>query len=225
MPEFYLGEQKTAVVVMSNPTAKAFDYVVELYMGEALALKAQASFHLEAAESKNVSLVVTMPSAVGSYPVYLAVFSGGVFIPPLYQGENITVVAAPAFTFSSGSVSTKTCPTASAWWTPVIDYIISNPDPRSVTRSLTLWRQEYSHTYNRWYSPQPITRMPWSGMPSPCKLTLAPGASYAYHYDGYFQDTVGDWLCDPLIAMRYTVRYWLQDELGNQSPYVEVVRP
>ncbi|GAI72716.1 unnamed protein product, partial [marine sediment metagenome] len=40
-------------------------------------------------------LPVTMPSAAGTYPVNVAVFSEGEFIPPVHEGEDV-VIAAPA---------------------------------------------------------------------------------------------------------------------------------
>lgn len=94
MPEFLAGESKTAVVTMSNLAEKAFDYSVELYMGTTLTLMASTPFHLEAKESKDINLTVTMPPAVGIYPVYLGVFSDGVSIA-LYQAEDVVIVFDP----------------------------------------------------------------------------------------------------------------------------------
>lgn len=94
MPEFSPGESKTAVVTMSNPKPKAFDYVAELYMGTDLALMAQESFHLEKEGLKDISLPVTMPLVVGVYPVYLGVFSNGQFLEPLYHAEDVSIAAA-----------------------------------------------------------------------------------------------------------------------------------
>ncbi len=94
MWEFNPGEQKTAIVPMTNPTSKAFDYTAELYMGTDLALMAREDFHLEAGQSKDISLPVTMPTVVGTYPVNIGVFSGGEFIPPVHKGEDVVIVSA-----------------------------------------------------------------------------------------------------------------------------------
>lgn len=93
MPQFSAGEQKTAIIPMANPTGKPFDYSVELYMGTNLTLMTSADFHLEAGELKNISLLVTMPSVVGTYPVYIGAFSEGENIPPIYQVEDIVIVS------------------------------------------------------------------------------------------------------------------------------------
>jgi len=90
MPEFAPGVEKTARVPMSNPTAKAFDYTAELYMGVNLARKSKADFHLEAGESKDIDMPVVMPTEPGTYPVYIGVFSAGENIG-LYQATDVVI--------------------------------------------------------------------------------------------------------------------------------------
>lgn len=93
MPEFNTGEQKTAVVPMSNPTAKAFDYQSILYMGTDLAIMSQASFHLEAGEQKDISFPVIMPSVPGTYPIHIGVSVAGENIA-LYKATEDVVIKA-----------------------------------------------------------------------------------------------------------------------------------
>lgn len=92
MPEFYTGEEKVALVPVTNPTAKAFDYEAVLYMGLDLDIMSQVSFHLEAGESKTLSMSVTMPSVAGVYPVHLGAFSSGVLIK-MYQADDVVLTA------------------------------------------------------------------------------------------------------------------------------------
>jgi len=107
MPEFAPGESKTARVPMKNPTEEAFDYTAELYMGVNLTLMSAVNFHLEAGESKDVDMLVTMPSEPGTYPVYIGVFSGGQFIEPLYQAAEDVVISGvpPNYYDIQGSVA------------------------------------------------------------------------------------------------------------------------
>ncbi|MBA7506486.1 hypothetical protein ES706_05177 [subsurface metagenome] len=93
MPQFGPGELKTARVPMTNPTAKAFDYVADLYMGTNLALMAETPFHLDAQESKDISLPVTMPTVAGTYPVHIGVFSGGVNIGLYRATEDVVIIS------------------------------------------------------------------------------------------------------------------------------------
>ena len=91
MPEFNPGVQKTAIVPVTNPTTGSFDYTAVLYMGTDLTNVAQASFHLDAGESKSISLLVTMPAGVGTYPVHLGIFSSGSLVK-MYQADDIVIV-------------------------------------------------------------------------------------------------------------------------------------
>ena len=81
MPVFKPGEEKTAIVTMENPTGGAFDYNSTLYMGVNMVALVNAAFHLEAGESKEVEFSpVIMPLEVGTYPVYIDVWSGSVLL-------------------------------------------------------------------------------------------------------------------------------------------------
>ncbi|GAH11528.1 unnamed protein product, partial [marine sediment metagenome] len=87
---FHAGEQKIAIVPVTNPTEKGFDYRIELYMGTNLAIMAEESFHLNAGEQKNITLDVTMPAEIGIYPVHLGLYSGDIVFGP-YQAEDVII--------------------------------------------------------------------------------------------------------------------------------------
>lgn len=138
----------------------------------------------------------------------------------LVEGDNdlnveMVSIVVPPFTFSNESVRSQVCPEATAYWTAIFDCRISNPADRSITHTLTYWRQGYSHTYGVWRDPRAIESF---------EKTLGPGASYNYHNSGFIW--VDDhWACWPPIMMHYTYYYWLEDELGNQSTKVKIYRP
>ena len=208
--QFYPGEVKTAKVTMRNPTGKAFDYNALVYLGTDLAVVSEKAFSLAAGEEKQASFPVTMPLSVGMYPVYIGVFSGGEFIEPLYQGEDVVIAAPVPFTFSSVSVSSRPCPIATAWMIPSFSCHISNPGAETVTHTMTYKLAGYSHYYNEWREFRDIEIF---------ELTLLPGASYVYSHDGYHP--VSD-TCDPLLAKNYTFKFWLEDEYGNKSEEVSI---
>lgn len=89
MPTFSPGEEKTARVTVHNPTAKALDYVGRLYLDTQK--KAEASFHLEAGEQKDVLFPVTMPAEEGTYSVTLNVLVGGEIIATYMATEDVKI--------------------------------------------------------------------------------------------------------------------------------------
>ena len=233
MPEFSPGESRTAIVTMSNPTAKAFDYVAELYMGTDLAIMAQTPFHLETEESKDISLPVIMPSNAGTYPVYIGVFSDSQFIEPLYQAEDVVITAPPPpLSMSITKISTATDKYATAWWVMELSCQISNPHSVPISHELhCIWAFGSS-------DPNLLASFKWSrywrnSWPSTGLLvTLNPGQSVTlispfYYIDGWHDMHMNyEWSNMPPGAYKAGVRkkYWFRiiDELGNWSPVKSV---
>ena len=92
MPQFQLGEAKTARITMRNPTGSALNYRTALYMGVDQVVMAEANFTLAAGESRDISLPATMPVQIGQYPVYISVFSANTLIAHYRATEDVTVV-------------------------------------------------------------------------------------------------------------------------------------
>jgi len=96
MPQFGPGSSKKAIVTMTNPTGSPFDYNATLYMGVNMVAMVNATFQLNAGESKQVELSpIVMPSEPGTYPVYIDVWSGGVLLGHYKAVEDVTIVSAP----------------------------------------------------------------------------------------------------------------------------------
>jgi len=128
---------------------------------------------------------------------------------------EIEAVGIPAFTFSNISVRSKECPVATAFQTPVFSGRVSNPGDVTATHTITLWQHNYSYTYSKWSGPYALDSR---------EITLVPGASSGFGYDGYYYDEERDvYDCEPYLSKRYKYTYWLEDELGNRSKEVIIV--
>jgi len=92
MAQFSPGEEKTARVTVTNPTAGAFDYHMVLYMGTNMVAMGDVDFHLEADESKEVTIPVVMPLDPGVYPVCRDVWSGEDFLGR-YPAADVEIAA------------------------------------------------------------------------------------------------------------------------------------
>jgi len=95
MAQFVPSSVHKAIATFKNPKSAGFDYMASLCMGAGWTEMASASFHLDAGQSKAVEFQVTMPSAVGTYPVYFKVTSGGVLIGG-FAAEEQVVLAIPS---------------------------------------------------------------------------------------------------------------------------------
>ncbi len=213
MQEFESGSSHSATIPIANPTGGGFDYTAILYLGVNQAAMDEVLFHLDAGESKDITFDVVMPTTLGEYPVYISVFSGGALIGHYQASENIVIIAVPPaapFVFSDVSVSARPCPVGTAWRVPTFNCRMVNPSSEAVTHTITYKLAGFSHYYNKWTYTADIKTF---------GLTLYPGASYDFEHDGY--DPARQ-TCNPLLALHYTYKFWLEDENGNKSIDVTV---
>lgn len=220
MPQFDSGSKHTARVVMRNPAAKPFDYSGFLYMGANQAVMAEVPFHLNAGESKNVLFDVTMPSAVGIYPVYVGVSSGGKVILPLYRApENVQIVAL-GFSFGTPVVTLATDYLAPAWRVAEVACRVTNPNSVTVTRKISFWWYLWNKYTGAWDGP--YNHRAWDGGAVEYSLTLSPGQSYNLVSPAHYRNVSGENASNtPLIGATSRVRWFVKDDLGNTSQVVQ----
>ncbi len=209
MSQFNAGESKTAVVPMSNPAVKAFDYTAQLLMGTTLALMASVDFHLEAGQQKNIVLPVTMPGNPGTYPIYINVLSGGVSLVIYKATEDVTIVAVVApFTYSGESLELRSLkeiyPDASSISCYVVYHCtITNNGSQAMTRAISF--KEQTNYQGSWWGITNIRTF---------NVTLSPGQSYQFVYDMRLSaaDNYG-----PVHYSGYLWTFWVEDDAGGKS--------
>ena len=117
-----------------------------------------------------------------------------------------------AFAFGNPSLSIMTCPVATAWKTPTFTCNVRNNNAVPVTRVINMRHRRYKVRTATWYGP-------FDEQEGLIELSLNPGESYLYKFEGYHEqwDDPGDWECDPAMGSTYNWEFWLEDELGNKS--------
>lgn len=237
--EFYAGSEHTARAVMHNPTSMAFGYLGVLFMGIGQASMVEVNFHLEAGESKEVLFPITMPTALGDYPVYVGVFSGGTFLEPLRQGENVAIIAqAGPFDMSITKFNTTADKYGPAFWLMQPTAVISNPHSVRISHQIRIIAAPGSYDQNL-LSSYIWTRCWGGGAAGASKeslqellVTLDPGQSITLVSPFYYIDEWHsrhenyEWSNMPpgTYSSGTPRKYWFRviDEQGNWSPVASI---
>jgi len=95
-PTFEGGSTHTATAVMTNPTAGAFTYAVELYLGvDKVVTSGVGSVAIPAGGSVSTGFTITMPVTEGDYDVFLDVSVAGELIAHYEATEKVTIEISP----------------------------------------------------------------------------------------------------------------------------------
>lgn len=96
-PIFEGGSPHIASALMSNPTAKEFTYVTELYLGiTRAATSGVGSVTIPAGGSATVAFPIIAPAVEGTYGVWLDVHVGLDLIKHYKATEDVVVEVSPA---------------------------------------------------------------------------------------------------------------------------------
>jgi len=96
-PTFEAGSIHIAKATLTNPTTKAFDYSVELYLGVTkVASSGVGVVSIPAGGFREVLFTLTMPMAEGNYQPYLDILVGTDLIAHYAATELVTISVKPA---------------------------------------------------------------------------------------------------------------------------------
>ena len=158
MPQFQSREARTAKVTVRNHTSMALDYRAVLYMGIDQVAMAEVNFRLNAGESREISLSVTMPVQIGQYPVYISVFSAGVLLAHYRSVEDVGV------TIMAGMPSDSLITVVKEWtrtqlaalpWNPCADIYYTpemNERMRQIVATIDLLQERMTTERTRLYN-------------------------------------------------------------------------
>lgn len=173
---------------------------------------AEQAVELAPGESKQVSFEA-VPGKAKTYNVSVNGLTGS------FRAIEMPILP---FGFTPGTSSAQVCPESDVYWYPTLRWTVSNQNPVAVTHTLQLWQQVVSDAYGNPGSPSPVSDIGNPDAPVLIEVTLQPGGQFSYYYAGRFY--YGGWYCWPRIMKNNTVKYWLQDELGNQSAAISLTR-
>lgn len=92
MPQFKAGESKTAIVNLTNPTSKRFQYNANLYFGIDQTSLVSKAVSLDPGETKPLEFPVIMPQISGVYPVYFDVYVANELLKHYRADDDLTVI-------------------------------------------------------------------------------------------------------------------------------------
>ena len=235
MPQFNPEEEKVAIATFPTKPA-GLECTAELWLASDMTKVATSDGipFTATGVDKSISLPITLPGVEGTYPVYLEVFSNGQRIAVFLGDEDVVIVPAapPVFTFGTPSAKRATCPYATAWpYLESFQCTISNQTDTTQVHRIQMKYDRYSRTYGTWEYGTVVTydydrsTIPYTGK-TELQLGLLPGESYSFPFRGIIPMSVAPYgFCNLLMALHYDYYFYLEDELGNQSPKAHIYIP
>ncbi len=91
-PAFTPGSVQTAVAELLNPTSSILPYSARLCLSKpAIVCTGTILFNIDAGATKNVNFQILMPTAEGTYPVHLDIFSNSELLEAYRADEDVVV--------------------------------------------------------------------------------------------------------------------------------------
>lgn len=226
MIQFNPGSSHVAAVpTMVKPAGLAC--VAELYLvsNAAKVVSSGEIPFVSTGAQQAVSFPITMPELVGTYPVYIDVYTGGILIGAFIALEDVTIiVAVPIFSYSNMNLQVFRIPGEQEFYLDV-QCDIKNVGGQG-TREVSVWISNHNFYVDpsspSGYTWAKITSPSFAGWPSwaippggldwdagTINLTLAPGETYHFHYAG--------------VGAAYNAYTWVQmrDDAGGSSVIVK----
>jgi len=231
MPQFAPSVQKTAVAPITVAPA-GLNCEAELFLGPNDATPVVSSglkSFSSTGSQQNVTAPIVMPSAAGTYHVYIDLYVAGMYLAG-YQATEDVIIAAPALPFTYAfACSLGTCPSATAYGIAQMSGTIRNNNSVSVSQNVKVMWSKWSKTYGKWVScaGQFVSSREYCVCSlSPClvnpfPVSLSPGAQQSFSYQGYcsgVDPSDPGWTpCSPLLMKNYNYYFWLEDDAGGKS--------
>ncbi|MBA7669134.1 hypothetical protein ES703_77262 [subsurface metagenome] len=95
-PAFTPGSVQTAVAELLNPTSSILPYSARLCLDKpAIVCTGTIFFNIDAGKTKNVNFQILMPTAEGTYPVHLDIFSNDQLLEAYQAAEDVVIAKGP----------------------------------------------------------------------------------------------------------------------------------
>lgn len=210
MPQFAPSAVKTArAAITVKPAGLSCQAELYLVSGITKVVTSGLKPFTSTGAAQDITFPVTMPSAEGSYKVYLDIYASGILIAA-YQATEDVVIQLPTIPLDGGWTCSGMSylyigqePGAPAW--QLRQYACQITSKASITTTKAIaWQRRWQSggVVGDWWQPGVLYDGTITGVPNPRQITLAPGG--VYNFKAIYSEGYG-----------HQVQLRLVDELGN----------